>query len=199
MFITDASYDRSLAICRAIEQSPTGNFDRVCREGVFMQIYQPLEPDDFDLVELLPEKPDQNNYRRLCVRFGPEDEGACLREAWPLFKDDLMSGVGVKSFCTGQPNIKEEDACYDSVLAIIGRGSLSKPDDAAQACSVVPEKQRGKCFASVASAYIEENRLDMQQAVDFCYRADGNAQGTCLETLARRARFTFGSGQADVF
>ncbi|MDP3645876.1 MAG: hypothetical protein Q8R25_02210, partial [bacterium] len=66
-FITNADLRRALDICDAVGESDTGSFFRVCREGVFMQIYQPLEPDDFELVAQLPIKPTKENYRRFCA------------------------------------------------------------------------------------------------------------------------------------
>jgi len=193
MFITNADYERSLETCDATTQSATGNFMRVCREGVFMQTYQPLEPDDFALIELLPEKPGVENYRRICAQFPrDEDEGACLREAWPLFRESLFEPGGAAQFCSGQPNEDEKDACYDSVFAIVGRQSLSDADKAVRVCSTVPSEEKLKCFSSVAGAILEEDRASGQGAIDFCERAGEELSPRCLRVLADRARFVFG-------
>src|SRR3989344_3814855 len=49
MFVTDADIPKALSLCErtARGSDPERDFRRVCREGVFMQIYQPLEPDDY--------------------------------------------------------------------------------------------------------------------------------------------------------
>ena len=193
MFITNGDYRRSLEGCDAIGRSPTGDFMRVCREGVFMQTYQPLEPDDFALIELLPEKPTKENYRRLCAQFSEDaEEGACLREAWPFFREEIIEDGGAVTFCSRQPNATETSACYDSVFAILGRQTLGRPDTAEKTCATVPDSERVKCFASVAGSILEEDRTDGQRSVDFCNRAEGETRMACMQTLASRARFIFG-------
>ena len=192
MFITNADVRRSLDVCQRITQSPTGDFSRVCREGVFMQIYQPLEPDDFALVDLLPEKPTANNYRRLCsVYTDPAVQGACLREAWPLVREGVVSGTGVAQFCSGQPNAKEVDACYDSATAIIGRMHLSEPNKGAQACAELPAARQEVCYTSAAQALIEEDRGHGKDALALCARAKGSVAEGCMKLLASRSRFFF--------
>ncbi len=193
MFITNADYQRSLATCEATAASPTGDFMRVCREGVFMQTYQPLEPDDFLLIELLPEKPTRENYRRICAKFSNDaEEGACLREAWPLFRKEIIEEGGAAAFCSNHPNDVEEDACYDSVFAIVGRQTLAQPDNAEKTCTLVPAEERENCFSSVAGSILEEDRMDGARAIAFCARA-GELESSCVRTLAERARFIFGS------
>ncbi len=191
MFITNANISKSLNVCAQIASSPTGNFMRVCREGVFMQIYQPLEPDDFALVELLPEKPTIDNYRRLCAAYdNNEDEGACLREAWPFFREEILQG-DVDVFCSEQPNATETDRCYESATTIIGRQSLGNADRAADACLKVPTQFRSMCFITVAQALLEEDRTQGAAAVAFCNRAPEPTSNECVMTLASRAQWIF--------
>lgn len=194
MFITNADIRKSLDVCARIAESPTGNFMRVCREGVFMQIYQPLEPDDYALIELLPEKPTRGNYRRLCAAYGNSaDEGACLREAWPFFREEILTGTGIEAFCSGQPNAAEEDACYESATTIIGRQLLHDAEKAAAACRAVPIARHAPCFSVVAQAILEEDRREGERALAFCARAPDAVRDACASTLASRARWLFGA------
>lgn len=192
MFITNADIGKSLEVCDAITRSPTGNFERVCREGVFMQTYQPLEPDDFALLELLPEKPTRENYRRLCASYDDEDEGACLREAWPLFREDIVKG-NVEEFCSGQPNHAEERKCYDSSLTIIGRQTIGNLDHSAAACDAVPRDWQGTCYTIVAQAILEEDRTRGEDALAFCERAPQRIADSCIATIASRSTWLFGA------
>jgi hypothetical protein len=197
MFLTDADYRRALDACAAIEQSPTGNFGQVCREGVFMQTYQPLEPDDFDLVALLPKEPKRDNYRRICAQFArDEEEGACLREAWPLFREEILEG-GITAFCEGNP-ATQIDKCYDTAFAIIGRQSqsLEKASQIATACGGAPRERQGLCFGIVAVAFIEENRGASAAAASVCAAAPSHAQERCYGTLVERVNFVYGSDDA---
>jgi hypothetical protein len=193
MFLTNADFRRALNACNAIGESPTGNFLRVCREGVFMQIYQPLEPDDFALVELLPEKPSAENYRRLCASYSetPEEEGACLREAWPLFREGITDGSGIVKFCSAQPNEAETNACYQTATAIVGRMSLGNQEQAVKACGFLPSSRQVECFSTVAQTRLEEGQTNGERAIAVCHAAPEDIAHECLTTLARRASFIF--------
>ncbi len=192
MFITNADIKKSIDVCGVVGKSPTGNFLRVCSEGVFMQIYQPLEPDDFALLNLLPEKPTAENYRRLCSAYtDPAVQGACLREAWPLAREGVTSGTGVAKFCSKQPNAEQESDCYDTATAIIGRMHLADPDGAATACTALPQSRQSVCFISVAQAQIEEDREKGADALAFCSRAPGDIASQCVQTLVERSSSYF--------
>jgi hypothetical protein len=196
MFITNADISRSLDTCERIGQSPRGDFRRVCREGVFMQIYQPLEPDDFALIELLPEEPSRENYRRMCAVHGRDaaEEGACLREAWPLFREDLLFKGGAGEFCSGHPDIAEETACYEAVFAITGRQLLGKESEIVTACEAAPDNRKDLCFLSAAQAFLEESRTDGSPAISVCAHA-GSRANTCYTALAQRAVWNFGTNE----
>ncbi len=195
-FITNADLKRALTVCNAVGQSPTGNFMRVCREGVYMQIYQPLEPDDFELVAQLDVKPTKENYRAFCKTYSsrPEELGACLREAWPLFRVGLLDGTEAARFCSRQPNAEEEDSCYQSVSSIIGRMSLGSMGKADTACSALPEKRQAMCYSFSAQAILEEDLQDSTRAIGLCDQAPAAISDECLAGLARRASFTFPTG-----
>lgn len=193
MFITFGDIPKSLTVCARVSHSPTGDFSRVCREGVFMQIYQPLEPDDYALIDALPEKPTKENYRRLCSAYTPEDEGACLREAWPLFREEIFKGAGASTFCAGQPNRTEEDFCYESVTTIVGRMLLDSADQAKNVCDTMPEERQELCYLSVAQSFIEEDRSASDQALTFCKGAPERVAVACARTLLDRINFYFGS------
>lgn len=199
MFLTNADIRRALNACNAIGESPSGNFLRVCREGVFMQIYQPLEPDDFALLELLPEKPSTENYRRMCKVYSqtPEEEGACLREAWPLFRKGITDGSGVEKFCSSQPSATETDACYQTSSAIVGRMSLGKQQQAVDACSKFPTSRHVECFSTVAQTRLEEQQTNGEVAIALCEAAPSTVVYECLAILARRASFIFPPASAE--
>lgn len=192
-FLTNADLRRALDACNAIGESPTGNYLRVCREGVFMQIYQPLEPDDFALVELLSEKPSAENYRRMCGVYSqtPEEKGACQREAWPLFRESITDGSGVTQFCSGQPNADETNNCYQTSSAIVGRMSLGNDQKAIRACLKFPATRQAECFSTTAQTRLEEQQTSGEVAIAFCTVAPVSIVHECLKTLARRASFIF--------
>lgn len=198
VFITDADLRRALEVCEATAD-PAGLPDnrQVCREGVFMQIYQPLEPDDFLMIERMTVKPTKETVREFCAAYDdvPEYEGACLRESWPFFREEITTGTGVEAFCSGQPNVAEERNCYQSATAIIGRMSLDDSDKAARACNAIPEVWQALCFTAVATAVVEEDRGRGEKAVALCQKANDAVANECLTTIASRASWIYGSNR----
>lgn len=197
LFITDADVMQALSVCERTSMSGSGDFRRVCREGVFMQIFQPLEPDDFLMLERMEVKPAKETVRAYCALFeNGAYEGACLRESWPLFREELTSSPGeIVVFCSGQPNESEEKACFESMFSILGRQTLARPERAHAACEAVPEVRRVECYGRVALAFLEENRMEPGDGIGFCSRAPGEYARACLDFIAERALFIFGANR----
>ena len=190
-FITNANLPKALDLCSKVTPS---EFSRVCVEGVFMQIYQPLEPDDYQLIAQMPDKPGTTTVRSFCNAFGsPEYVGACLRESWPFFRDGIFDGTGIKAFCSGQPNQTETDACYTSATTIIGRILLGQSDRVVTACEQLPTDRQVGCFTVSAQAILEENRNNAHDAIALCERAPGSLAAECEANLSNRAQFIFGN------
>jgi hypothetical protein len=189
-FITNANLNKALSLCGS---TVPDQFRRVCVEGVFMQIYQPLEPDDYALIAQMPVKPTKTTVRQFCATFkDPEYVGACLNESWPMH-DGMTDGTGVADFCSGQPNAELTDHCYQSAFSIMGRLLLAKPDDAAHACSVVPAARQELCYSVIADTILEEDRSDAGGAVAFCQRGGAAVSNSCMAYLIQTAQFNFGT------
>ncbi|NBV77732.1 hypothetical protein EBR66_06230 [bacterium] len=190
-FVTNADMHRSLAMCRAVAAGPRDAYLRVCQEGVFMQVYQPVEPDDFELLTHLPYVPTKDTFRKFCADFPKVDEyGACRREAAALLRPYLKRGIGSQLFCDGMPPDQSE-ACYQSVVTLIGRTNLGKADAIVEGCKNMPASWRSECFGRSALAVIEEMRTDSEPAFAVCMRAEGATRSDCFAFLAERAPYVF--------
>lgn len=200
-FITDADLPKALSLCEetAAGKDHKNDFRRVCREGVFMQIYQPLEPDDFLMIERMPIKPSTTTVRSFCARFERDEyEGACLRESWPFSKDMLNSAEGTVQFCARQPNPTEETACYESMTSLLGRRKLSDHNSAASICAGLPPEPRRHCYTAVARAVLEEDRTQPEAALSFCARAPEKEAKECVAQLVSEAHFLFGTNESQL-
>jgi hypothetical protein len=192
-FITDADLEKALGLCA---RTAGKIFQRVCIEGVFMQIFQPLEPDDFALIARMPLTPTRQNVREFCASYGKDEfVGACLRESWPLFSREVLTGTGVGGFCSGQPNQAETEKCFEGAAAIVGRTSLGDARSAIEACGAFPSQGRNICFASIAQAALEEDRDAVEHAIALCEASD-ETSASCLASLAERAGFLYGEDTA---
>ena len=86
MYITGADINKSIELCEYEGVKEDGkNHVQTCTQGVFMQIYQPLEPEDFALTEHLTQTKD--TVSDFCDTFSGESWGACNSESWALFRD----------------------------------------------------------------------------------------------------------------
>lgn len=194
-FITNADLPKALTIC---SRTTPPEYGRMCIEGVFMQIYQPLEPDDYQLIAQMKVKPTKTTVRAYCASFkDPEYVGACLRESWAMFMDGIRSGELAGSFCSGQPNAQQTENCYQSISSIVGRMSLSDVTRALHACGNFPEEWRGMCYDYSAEAVLEENRTEATKALTVCTDAGGSYTGQCLSYLLSHTDFLFGNNASE--
>lgn len=191
-FITDAHIPKALRLC---ERTASEEYHRVCVQGVFMQIYQPLEPDDFQLIARMGNAPTKQTLRAYCGAFSdPLVQGSCLEESWPLFVDEILEG-DVEPFCSWQPNAEEKDQCYIAVSSIIGRMTLGDHARVQRACDAFSPVRRSTCYAYSAQAVLEESRDDGPKALAICALATGDSEQRCRDVLIDHAQFIFGSDQ----
>jgi hypothetical protein len=192
-FITNADIPKALTLCSRVAPE---DYRRVCIQGVFMQIYQPLEPDDYVLIDQMPVKPTKENVRTFCAAYGtPIYVGSCLEESWPLFREEIMDGTGLRAFCSGQPDETETTECYISMSSIIGRMQLGKPEQVAAACMKLPQERQETCFSYSAQAVLEESLADSSKAVALCGMAPSTIAQECVAELISHTGFTFGQNR----
>ncbi len=193
--MTLAKVNESLEACEIIGLKDDGrNYLQVCTEGVYMQLFQPLEPEDFALVDMLPYKPTKENLEKFCTEFSRSDSqyGACFREAWPLFGQSIYEGEGINEYCGVLTPEQEREQCFVSAFTINGRHGLGTPEKMAKTCNSVSGEYQGMCFARSANAFPEENPDLVKEGVAFCGRAEAKeAQEECYTFLARVASFNF--------
>jgi hypothetical protein len=196
--LTGADINASLDVCEVIALKDDGRDHRnLCIEGVYMQLFQPLEPEDYALIDQLSEPPTRKNIGRFCSDNSNNDAqyGACWRESWPLFYQELFTSKGVSEYCDSLTQEQGRESCYISAFTINGRHNLDDPDAMAALCNSVQGQQQGVCFARGANAFPEENNQLIPEAVDMCSRAEQTAaQDECYSFLANTASFNFHVG-----
>lgn len=193
--MTLANVDESIRGCDVIGKKDDGrDYRKLCVEGVYMQLFQPLEPEDYALVDMLPYAPSRENLAQFCSEFSKNDEqyGACWREGWPFFGDDVYNSEGVLNYCGALSATQNKDLCFISAFTINGRHNLGNPEKMAAACNGLPSDLKGTCFARGANAFPEEDPTLVSEAVDMCSRAnEEKAQDECYGFLAQVASFNF--------
>ncbi len=193
--MTLADIHRSLEGCEFVGLKDDGrDYRQLCIEGVYMQLFQPLEPEDYALADMLPYIPTKETLEAFCTENSNNDMqyGACWREAWPMFGNDVYTSDGMQALCSGLTEAQGKDLCFISAFTINGRHNLGDPEKMAAACNGLPLEYQGGCFSRGANAFPEEDPGLVPQAIDMCSRADAPvAQDECYGFLAQVASFNF--------
>lgn len=196
-FITNANIPKALELC---SQTIPSAFQYRCYEGVFMQIFRPHEPEDRYLFDQLPVKPTKDTVRTWCASFAnPDYIGACLRESWAYFQDEVLSGTGVGAFCSGQPNADQEKHCYEIAFSAIAWQYTADPKKLASICAAVPSSEEEYCFDTVAMRMFGEDKTNGSGVVALCKDAPTlSLQNSCLSDTVAHLYDYFGT-EADAY
>lgn len=193
--MTLADIDKSLQGCEVVGLKEDGrDYRQLCTEGVYMQLFQPLEPEDYALVGMLPEAPTRATIHDFCTDNSKSDKqfGACWREAWPFFGQEIYESEGLVNYCGQLTPAQDQNLCFVSAFTINGRHNLGEPEEMAATCNGVPQEYQGQCFARGANAFPEEDPQLISEAIDMCGRAEqAAAKDECYEFLAQVASFNF--------
>lgn len=193
--MTEADVASSILSCDQVGLKSDGrDYRKLCTEGVYMQLFQPLEPEDYALIDQLPYAPSRENLEQFCSENSKTEEqyGACWREAWPFFGDDIYNSEGLTQYCTHLTEGEQRDLCFISAFTINGRHNLGNVEKMAATCNGLPQQYQGQCFARGANAFPEEDPGLVENAVDMCSRATNeDAADECYAFLANVASFNF--------
>jgi hypothetical protein len=186
MYITDGTIERATALCGDIALQDGGKRDyrQLCYDGSFMQIFQPLEPDDFALVK--GKQPTKEQLPKFCGKFTGLLRGPCWNEGWPLFRDTIMTASGLDAYCskqflTAQPDI---DRCYNALVYVVTAQMQLRVDKVGAFCNgLAKENYKGRCFANGAGRMVETDYRNVDIAAALCAGAAGAPQEMCYNEL----------------
>ncbi len=190
MYASNADIPKSVSLCQelAINESGT-SFVPVCLDGVFMQMFQPLENEDFSLIK--GKVPNKDQLPNFCSKYGDLANASCWSESWPLFVPEIKVASGVINLCS---NIDQQyrNRCFTSLFYIMPVQFQLNLDKSFEFCAEFSQDLRGKCLAQVAQRLIQTDNTYIDRAVNFCNRSQSIDQdGSCFKELATQASFTF--------
>lgn len=202
MFVTKAHIPKSLAICRDIGVKSDGrNYVQTCTEGVFMTVYQPLEPEDFALIaSIMPKK---ETVSQFCQPYAGEAWDACHREAWAINRALIQSPDGLVMFCSYTDNPIGQKKCFAAVMNILTIelviGSGGETENLANYCMALPASWQADCFSYAAMRLIQIDPLYEDTAVSVCEEAKRQQAGeSCFRGLAGYGTFSFHMGSKEL-
>ncbi len=194
MYVTEADVNYSLGLCDALAKKSNHDFSQVCYDGVFMQIYQPLETEDTDLVKDIKVVKGDPEY--FCKQFHGTRRGSCWSESWPLVYAQIMQPQGLMDHCGSNFLEKQADKerCFLGLFYVVVAQMKFDPVKLNNFCSGLPEARSVQCFPDVASRMIETDYRNIPRAVSFCNGADKNNRGACFSQLINFSSYNFHKG-----
>lgn len=197
MYLTLADIDKAIVLCEELTIKADGrDFSRLCYDGVFMQVFQPLEPEDFALIKGKEVTRDQ--VGSFCGEHSGAKKGSCLSESWPLFREELMSDPkNLVSFCAKE-DANEQDRCYSALFYVLTAQFQFDSDRITDYCAGLSGQRRAQCFANAASRLIETDYRNINASVAICKKADTHGAGnTCYQELVMYSTYNFHAGSLE--
>jgi len=194
MYVTSADTTKSLRLCDVITQKEnSGGLTQVCYDGVFMQIFQPLEPEDFALVE--GKQPTKESVHEFCWSFSGKERGACWSESWPLFFNEVTTASGLTKFCSVHQDPAEENRCFVALFHVLTAQFNFQEPDILKLCQGLSQERKGQCFANAAARFIETDARLIEKSISLCRTAASMGVGDiCFQELLVYSTYNFHKG-----
>lgn len=192
MYISGADIRTATDVCDNIAKKEDGSdYTQTCYEGAYMQIFQPLEPEDFALVkDIAPQNIEK--AKAFCDTFSGEYRAACYRESWPLYGESLTQKGGLENFCSLIPDSLSIRRCFNAMFYVLTAQFNFDFSKIVSLCENFSEKRKGQCFANAASRFIETDYRLIDDAVRLCVVAAEHGVGErCYDELLFYSTFNF--------
>jgi hypothetical protein len=195
MYITDGNIERSTALCKEVVPAI---YSQICFDGAFMQIFQPLEPEDFALVkDMAPIKEELFSF---CNEFPDEQKSSCWSEGWPLYYNEIITPEGLVEFCSKIQIDGQENRCYNVLFYVVTAQFALNEERVMDFCSGLVQERMGQCFANASSRMIETDARLIDRSLALCAKANVLGVGEeCYEELLLYSIYNFHVGSQDFF
>lgn len=182
MYATTANIKKSIQLCEFVTDNKQGKqYLHMCYDGIFMQLYQRLEPEDYALVE--GKVPAKEEIDKFCGQFYGEAKNSCHTESWSLFWSGPMQPQEVVRFC-GNSNYEEIDRCYRVLIYIVTSMYQLDENKIRAFCDGFDRKRGQECISTAASRFLEVDYKNIPRALQFCKTEDDkNIKEACFQEL----------------
>ncbi len=192
MFISGGNINKSNEVCEKLAPQ----YFPVCFDGNFMQIFQPLSPEDFDLVKNIAPKT-KKAAETFCNNFSGLPYESCYQESWPLNIGDIYKPGGLVAFCAKSKRANNL-RCYDAMFYVVAAQLKLDILRIKEFCSILPNSKKGLCFSNSASRMIETDYSLSDRAISLCQATESFGVGqACYEGLIKFTTFNYHSGSEE--
>jgi hypothetical protein len=198
MYITNADVSKALSLCSELAFSETNqDYRKICYDGVFMQIFQPLEPDDYELIKNV--SPNRSSVEDFCRQFPNESFTSCWTESWPLFKEEVSNAKGATQFCsklTGEGQVR----CLNNIFYLSPIQLKFDIESILNYCNSFPQNLKEACFSQSGLRFIQSETGLIDNAIKFCRKSmQLDPPESCFKTIAANARHSFKNSELESF
>lgn len=196
MYATGGNIARSLALCSHVVPHADGrDYTQLCYDGVFMQIYQPLDSDDQALVKGEGPKGKDDLHAFCWNNFTGKERQSCWTEGWPLYFKEIQTPSGTVAFCSALEGEGEAavERCYNGIVYVLTAAYFSFDLSKIYSfCPQLPGEWSDKCFAYASSRMIETDWGNIQKSAAVCAHADALGEGgACYQQLLLYSTYNF--------
>ena len=167
MYATDADTNHSVDLCTRLTRF-TNNpmMTSSCNDGVFMQIFQPLEPEDFALIK--GKVPEKGSLFQYCGAFSQEAQTSCWSEGWPLYFKRIEDPKETVAYCLRLPREEQRAWCVSGMFSRMVTHFNLDETRIGHYCDQVPANLKGKCYGISASRMLDIDKRLLDRANRFC-------------------------------
>lgn len=196
MYATDGNVQKSISLCEVLASpAPGEDFRRTCFDGIFMQIFQPLEPEDLVVVEKV--RPTAETRESFCSKFSGLTRTSCVKESWPLVRAGLATPITFGDFCSGfSGSFEEERYCFTGLVYVVFGILDFNPERMLPLCEQLPLRLQSMCFSRTASRFVEVDWRNTAEAVAVCNVAPTSSKTPCFKELSEFAARGMREGSA---
>jgi hypothetical protein len=197
MYITGAETPRAVALCdRLTAGAAVKRFQRVCFDGVFMQLYQPLEPEDRELIR--GKEVSRDVHEAFCRSWqGSAPWFSCWVEGWSRYLEELQEPTGVAMFCSHAPQDLQKD-CTTAVMYVMAVQMQFDLERIDAYCGSMAEPWKTRCYAGIASRLIETDASASWRAADWCAAAPEDVRTACYDEIVFSASYMLRQGSSEL-
>lgn len=195
MYTTNGNINKSTALCKELSFKTNAiDFEKVCLDGAFMQVFQPFDPEDLALLNGWKIKKEE--YLPFCNQFDTKKRNSCLISGWPLFYNELQNPEGVLDFCS-RVDENEKNRCFGIVIYILVTIFNFDAKKMRNFCFKFPKNHSAKCFSHVATKLLDNNYKNMFEAVNLCYNA-APFDSHCFTELEKYTHYMFNNDSKEL-
>lgn len=191
IYLTDADPKKSVELCDTVMVGDASDRRHLCYDGVFMQVFQPLEPEDFALIDDIAPQTKKDTYT-FCDQFDGLERNSCRLEAWPLFIDEIKTPKGLSNFCDTFGEQSYIDGCYYGMFYLIPIQFNFDKNRIVSFCDSINEPYKEHCFSNTATRLLETDEKYILEAASYCLLAEDRGIGErCWKEMLFYSRFAF--------